>query len=207
MDRLLEHVPDAVDEALLLALGEQRACADGSEEAADAGAAGPDRLGERPLRDERRVDLAGVDRRDRLRVGVKYDEMPRRIRPCRSSFPRPRPGSPMLFETIVRSVASECSTSASMSASGAPTSPNPPTMTVSPERTTRTASSGEIRVLALTSRRVTKGRRYVRCRRFVDGVLLCRTTSWSRCAPRGSARRSRSSAVSRSSPRSPPGGS
>ena len=41
--------------------------------------------------------------------------MPRRIRPCRSSFPSPRPGSPMLFDTIVRSVASECSTSASIS--------------------------------------------------------------------------------------------
>ena len=46
---------------------------------------------------------------------VKYDEIPRRIRPCRSSLPSPRPGSPMLFETIVRSVASEWSTSASIS--------------------------------------------------------------------------------------------
>ena len=81
---------------------------------------------------------------------VKYDEMPRRIRPCRRSFPRPRPGSPMLFETIVRSVASECSTSASISVSGAPTRPNPPTITVSPERTWVTASSAE-----MTSRTVT----------------------------------------------------
>ena len=64
---------------------------------------------------------------------VKYDEIPRRIRPWRSSFPSPRPGSPMLFETIVRSVASECSTSASISVSGAPTRPKPPTMTVSPD--------------------------------------------------------------------------
>ena len=29
---------------------------------------------------------------------VKYDEIPRRIRPCRSSMPSPFPGSPMLFE-------------------------------------------------------------------------------------------------------------
>ena len=80
---------------------------------------------------------------------VKYEEIPRRIRPCRSSLPRPRPGSPMLFETMVRSVASDDSTSASMSASGAPTSPNPPTITVSPERTTLTASSAEIVVVAV----------------------------------------------------------
>ena len=75
---------------------------------------------------------------------VKYDEMPRLIRPWRSSFPSPRPGSPMLFETIVSSSASELSTSASMSVSGAPTSPNPPTITVSPERIADTASSGSM---------------------------------------------------------------
>ena len=80
---------------------------------------------------------------------VKYDEIPRRIRPWRRSFPRPRPGSPMLFETIVRSVASECSTSASISVSGAPTSPKPPTITVSPERTTLTASSAETVAVAV----------------------------------------------------------
>ena len=73
---------------------------------------------------------------------VKYDAMPRLIRPWRSSFPSPRPGSPMLFETIVSSSASELSTSASMSVSGAPTSPNPPTITVSPDRIADTASSG-----------------------------------------------------------------
>ena len=56
----------------------------------------------------------------------------------------PLPGSPMLFETTVRSVASDCSASASMSVSGAPTSPNPPTMIVSPERMWETASSALI---------------------------------------------------------------
>ena len=66
---------------------------------------------------------------------VKYEEIPRRMRPCRRSLPRPLPGSPMLFEMIVRSVASDCSTSASSSVSGAPTRPKPPTITVSPVRT------------------------------------------------------------------------
>ncbi len=56
----------------------------------------------------------------------------------------------MLFETTVRSVASEWSTSASMSVSGAPTSPKPPTMTVSPVLTWLTASSAVIRPVAVT---------------------------------------------------------
>ena len=42
--------------------------ADRRVEAADAGAAGPDRLGERPLRHERRLDLALVHGGDRLGV-------------------------------------------------------------------------------------------------------------------------------------------
>ena len=75
---------------------------------------------------------------------VKYDEIPRRILPCRNSFPSPRPGSPMLLETIVRSVASDDSTSASIRVSGAPTRPNPPTITVSPLRIDETASSGSL---------------------------------------------------------------
>src|SRR6185503_4144248 len=55
----------------------------------------------------------------------------------------------MLFETIVRSVASECSTSASISASGAPTRPKPPTITVSPDVTWATASSAVVSASAV----------------------------------------------------------
>ena len=80
---------------------------------------------------------------------VKYDEMPRRIRPWRRSLPRPRPGSPMLFETMVRSVASDSSTSASISVSGAPTSPKPPTMTVSPLLMAETASAAVVSVAVI----------------------------------------------------------
>src|SRR5262245_30077826 len=59
----------------------------------------------------------------------------------------------MLFETIVSSSASELSTRASMSVSGAPTRPNPPTMTVSPERMADTASTGSIGPFAIVTRR------------------------------------------------------
>src|SRR5262245_50611254 len=84
--------------------------------------------------------------------------MPRRILPCRSSLPRPLPGSPMLFETTVRSVASESSASASIRVSGAPTRPKPPTMTVSPVLTWLTASSAEMTVLTLTAADATRVR-------------------------------------------------
>ena len=55
---LLEHLQHAVDLALLLALGQQRAGADGREEAAEPGAAGADRLGEGALRQQLRGDVA-----------------------------------------------------------------------------------------------------------------------------------------------------
>src|ERR687897_478189 len=60
----------------------------------------------------------------------------------------------MLFETIVSSSAAELSTSASMSVSGAPTSPKPPTITVSPDRIAATASLGSTGPLVLGISRV-----------------------------------------------------
>ena len=98
------------------------------------GAAGADRLGERALRQELVLDLAALAAATASGFEVKNEAMALRMRPWRSSLPRPRPASPMLFETIVRSRAVECSTSASISVSGAPTRPKPPTMTVSPAR-------------------------------------------------------------------------
>ena len=59
--RLLEHVVTAVDLARLLALGDQRAVAGRREEAADAGAAGADALGERALRHQFDFELAGQE--------------------------------------------------------------------------------------------------------------------------------------------------
>ena len=71
-NRALEDVWDAVDHPLLLPLGQECPRADGSEEAGDAGAPGANRLGERPLRDEGRLDLSGVHRADRF--GVRREE-------------------------------------------------------------------------------------------------------------------------------------
>ena len=59
--RLLEHVEDAADLALLFTLREHRACRDGRVEPADPRASGADRLGEGSLRDQRRLHVAGVD--------------------------------------------------------------------------------------------------------------------------------------------------
>ncbi len=68
VDRPLEHVRDAVDDALLLPLREERARANRCEEARDPGPGGADRLGERSLRDEGRLDLARIDGSHCLRV-------------------------------------------------------------------------------------------------------------------------------------------
>ena len=62
MQRQLEHVVAAVDDARLLPFGDDRAVAGRREEAADARARGADSLGERALRHQRVFDLA----RDRL---------------------------------------------------------------------------------------------------------------------------------------------
>jgi len=51
-ERHLQHVGPAVDDARLLALGDDRVAAGLREEAADAGAAGADALGKRALRDQ-----------------------------------------------------------------------------------------------------------------------------------------------------------
>src|SRR4029077_14825429 len=55
----LHHVAFAVELALLLALGDLRAGAGAGEEGRDAGAAGADALGERALRIELDLELAG----------------------------------------------------------------------------------------------------------------------------------------------------
>ena len=57
-ERQLEQVLAPVDDARLLALGDLRPDAGGGVEAADAGAAGADPLGERPLRHELDLELA-----------------------------------------------------------------------------------------------------------------------------------------------------
>ena len=67
--------------------------------------------------------------------------MPRLIRPWRSS-PEPATRLADVVRDDRQLVGVELSTRASMRVSGAPTSPKPPTMTVSPERIADTASSG-----------------------------------------------------------------
>ena len=82
-------------------------------------------------------------------LDVKNEAIALRMRPWRRSSPRPRPGSPMLLEMIVRSVASEPCTSASIRVRGAPTSPKPPTMIVAPSGISRIASAAVVRVAAI----------------------------------------------------------
>jgi len=87
-------------------------------------ASGPDRLCERALRDERRLDLAGVDRGDGL--GIR-----REVRGDAALDPalaQQLPESAPRLADAVRDdrqlAGGRRSTSASMSVSGAPTSPN-----------------------------------------------------------------------------------
>ena len=63
VDRRLQHVVAAVDQARLLALGQQRAVSGRREEAADAGAGGADALRQIPLRCQFQLDLAGTVQR------------------------------------------------------------------------------------------------------------------------------------------------
>jgi hypothetical protein len=61
----------AVDDARLLALGQQGAVAGRGEEAADAGAGGADALGQVALRSQFQLDLAGaVQRVEVMRIGL-----------------------------------------------------------------------------------------------------------------------------------------
>src|ERR1700754_5094003 len=64
------------------------------------------------------------------------------MRPSPNSTPRPSPSTPQLFEKTSRSVADDCAT-ASMSLSGMPHRPNPPTASETPSVMSRTASAAE----------------------------------------------------------------
>ena len=63
VDRILEHVVAAVDDARFLAFGQQRAVAGGREKGADARTGGADALGEVALRHQFQFDLAGAIQR------------------------------------------------------------------------------------------------------------------------------------------------
>ena len=138
----LEHVRDAVDDVLLLALGKQRAGADRREEAGDAGSGRADGLGERPLRHERRLDLAGVHRRDGLRVRGEV----RRDATLDPSLAQQLPEPTTRLADVVRDDRQLVGVGAVDEGvderERRADEPEPPTITVSPERIADTASSG-----------------------------------------------------------------
>ncbi len=149
VDRLLEHVWDAVDDVLLLALGEQRSRTDRCEEAGDPGARARIASANVPCGTSVASISPAFTAATASGFDVKYEEIPRLIRPWRRSFPSPRPGSPMLFETIVSSSASELLDESVDEGERRADEPEPPTMTVSPELIADTASAGSIGPLAM----------------------------------------------------------
>jgi hypothetical protein len=123
----LHHVAVAVEVAQFLAFGHQRAHAGAGEERRDAGAAGTQLLGQRALGRELQLELAGQVLALELLVladvaGDHLLDLPR----LSSSWPRPKPSTPALFEMTVRFL-TPLSRSASISASGMPHRPKPPT--------------------------------------------------------------------------------
>src|SRR5690606_21171171 len=72
---------------------------------------------------------------------VKNDPIALRTLPSSSSLPRPRPGSPRLLLMTVRLPAVEWVSRPSIRVRGAPTRPNPPTITVAPSGIRATASA------------------------------------------------------------------
>jgi hypothetical protein len=122
----LHDVGLAVELAQLLALGHQRAHAGAGEEGRNAGAAGAQLLGQRALGREFQLQLAGQVLALELLVLAHVDEIIFLIWRVSSSLPRPKPSTPALLEMTVRFF-TPLSRSASISASGMPHRPKPPT--------------------------------------------------------------------------------
>src|SRR6266545_2396979 len=145
-ERQLEEIGAAVDDAGLLSLRHLRADAGRGVEAAQPRAPRPDPLGERPLRHELHLDLAGEVLPLELLVlaDVGRDDLPDLLRleeGAEAELGRPavvgderRPFTPFPW-------------GAGMRVSGFPQSPNPDTMTLAPSGTSATASSADATTL------------------------------------------------------------
>src|ERR1051325_4082883 len=87
-----------------------------------------------------------------------YDETILRICRVCSSRPRPQSSTPALLETQVRFFTPRL-TSALMRFSGMPQRPKPPTTSVAPSNTSRTASSADATTLLIMGGKISKARR------------------------------------------------
>ena len=123
------------------ALGDLGADAGGGEEGRDARAAGPHPLGQRALRGQLDLELAGevLPRELLVLADVRRDHPAHPLRPS-AARPRPQSSTPQLLETP-RGRSRPASSSASMSTDGMPHSPNPPTASVAPRAMSATASA------------------------------------------------------------------